>query len=117
RALTKSRARKWTALGVFAFSPIPSAQLFVAAGLMKVRLLPLTLGFFAGRLCSYAIYAMLAKEVDKRTDGGVIAAMTSPLWIGIELVGLAALVAFLRIDWGRVAARWRAWRRKRRRRG
>src|SRR6185503_2884204 len=52
-------------LGLFALSPIPSAQLFIAAGLLTVRLLPLTVAFFAGRLISYSIYvgaASLAKE-------------------------------------------------------
>src|SRR6185503_18597158 len=34
-------------LGLFALSPIPSAQLFIAAGLLTVRLLPLTVAFFA----------------------------------------------------------------------
>src|SRR4051794_18992708 len=37
------RGRALAALGLFALSPVPSAQLFVAAGLMDVRLVPLTL--------------------------------------------------------------------------
>jgi membrane protein YqaA with SNARE-associated domain len=51
-ALSGSRARAAAGLGLFALSPVPSAQLFVAAGLMKVPLLPLTAVFFAGRLVS-----------------------------------------------------------------
>ena len=47
-------------LGLFALSPVPSAQLFVAAGLLTVPLLPLTAAFFAGRLVSYSLYVAAA---------------------------------------------------------
>jgi len=116
RALTKNRARRFTALAVFAFSPVPSSELFIAAALMKMRLLPLTIGFFVGRLISYAIYAFAAAEVDKRMDGDMFHAMTTPLAIALEIVMVAALVAFVKIDWARVSVRVRAWRRRRARR-
>ena len=51
-----NRQRTLAGLGLFALSPVPSGQLFVAAGLMTVPLLPLTAAFFAGRLVSYSIY-------------------------------------------------------------
>lgn len=113
RALTKSRAGKFTALALFALSPVPSAQLFVAAGLTRVSLLPLTGGFFAGRLVSYAIYVSAAAEVSKQLGGSFVTAMTSPLAIAVEILMLAALVAFVRIDWMRVRARFRLRRRRR----
>src|SRR6478672_4511103 len=56
-ALEQNKGRGILALGLFALSPLPSAQLFEAAGLTGVRLLPFTLAFFAGRLVSYSIYA------------------------------------------------------------
>jgi len=43
-------------LGLFAVSPMPSAQLFVAAALLAVPLLPLTAAFFAGRFATYTMY-------------------------------------------------------------
>ncbi len=39
-ALTANRSRAIAGLGLFALSPVPSAQLFVAAGLLEVALLP-----------------------------------------------------------------------------
>ena len=54
--LTANRSRSLTGLGLFAVSPLPSAQLFVAAGLLEVALLPLTAAFFAGRLVAYSLY-------------------------------------------------------------
>src|SRR5215207_11097011 len=64
-ALTGDRRRTFGGLALFALSPVPSAQLFVAAGLLAVRLVPLTAAFFAGRLMSYSLYvggATLAEQ-------------------------------------------------------
>ena len=53
REALESRKRAGViALGIFALSPVPSAQLFEAAGLAKVKLLAFTGAFFAGRLVS-----------------------------------------------------------------
>ena len=59
-----SHAKGLAALGLFALSPIPSAQLFIAAGLLDVALIPLTAAFFAGRLVSYSIYVSAAGLAD-----------------------------------------------------
>src|SRR5829696_3293754 len=63
--LTGDRRKAAGGLALFALSPVPSAQLFVAAGLLNVRLIPLTAAFFTGRLVSYSLYvggASLAKD-------------------------------------------------------
>jgi uncharacterized membrane protein YdjX (TVP38/TMEM64 family) len=49
-----------TGLALFALSPLPSAQLFVAAGLVDASLLPLTAAFFAGRIVGYTLYVTAA---------------------------------------------------------
>lgn len=61
-------------MGLFALSPLPSAQLFVAAGLVDAPLVPLIAAFFAGRLVSYTIYVTAA----------------------------SSLVALLRVDWAQI---------------
>lgn len=53
-----NRKRSIAGLAVFALSPLPSAQLFEAAGLIGAPLLPLTLVFFAGRIVSYSVYVV-----------------------------------------------------------
>ncbi len=58
--LEGDRGKTALGLGLFALSPVPSGQLFVAAGLTGVRLVPLTAAFFAGRLVSYTIYVTAA---------------------------------------------------------
>lgn len=102
-ALERRKAGGVLALGLFALSPLPSAQLFAAAGLTGVRLLPFTLAFFAGRLVSYSIYAATAHAVDGLTLASTVReSLTSPLGIGLQVLMLAALVALTRVDWGKV---------------
>jgi uncharacterized membrane protein YdjX (TVP38/TMEM64 family) len=97
------------ALSLFALSPVPSAQLFEAAGLAGVRLLGFTAAFFAGRLVSYSIYAGAARTLRNRTLGdAMLEHLSSPWGIALQVAMIAALVWFVRIDWERIAAKARA---------
>ncbi|HEU4649785.1 MAG TPA: hypothetical protein VFS49_00075 [Croceibacterium sp.] len=105
-ALEKNRGRGVLALGLFALSPVPSAQLFEAAGLTGTRLLPFTLAFFAGRLVSYSIYAASAKAVEGLTLGDTFRdALTSPVGIAGQVIMLAALVALAKVDWAKLLSK------------
>jgi membrane protein YqaA with SNARE-associated domain len=99
QVLVGSRGKALAGLGLFALSPVPSAQLFVAAGLLTVPLVPLTLAFFVGRLVSYSIYAAAASAA-KDSLGEVLGDVVgSPLGIELQVVMLAGLVLLLRVDW------------------
>lgn len=100
-AFERKQHRGLIALAFFAVSPLPSAQQFAAAGLAGVRILPLTLAFFCGRLVSYSFYAGSAHLVDEHTSLGDVfrSSLTSPWGIAIQLLLLAGLVAMLKIDW------------------
>jgi membrane protein YqaA with SNARE-associated domain len=69
--LFAKKGRAWAIVAVFVVSPLPSAQLFVAAGLLDVALVPLTLAFFVGRLVSYSFY-VAAATLAERQLGGVL---------------------------------------------
>jgi membrane protein YqaA with SNARE-associated domain len=104
-ALTRDRRRSAGAIGLFALSPVPSAQLFIAAGLLDLRLLRLTAAFFAGRLIAYATYvsgAALAQDSLRDVLGDAFA---SPVGIALQIAMLLALIALLRIDWASRLAR------------
>jgi hypothetical protein len=89
-------------LGLFALSPLPSAQLFVAAGLVAAPIVPLTAAFFAGRLVSYSIYVTAASAA-KHSLGSIIKnSFTSPAGIALQLAMLAGLIVLLRVDWARI---------------
>lgn len=104
-ALLERPQRSVIALGLFALSPVPSGQLFVAAGLMTVPLLPVTAAFFAGRVVSYTIYVTGASAIKETVGDEVLDSLTSPLGIVLQVLALGLLVAFLRIDWARILAR------------
>lgn len=90
------------ALGVFALSPVPSAQLFEAAGLAKVRLFAFTVAFFAGRLVSYTFYAVTAQTVRSQTVGEAWTEnLTSPAGVVLQLAMIAAILALSTVDWER----------------
>ena len=94
-ALSANRRRTAAGLGLFALSPVPSGQLFVAAGLMTVPLLPLTAAFFAGRLVSYSIYVSAAHLAERSLGDVVVDALTSPLGLALQLAMLVALGVLL----------------------
>lgn len=104
--LAGSRRRSLAGLAVFALSPVPSAQLFVAAGVMTVPLVPLTGAFFAGRLVSYAIYVGAASAAAKGLGPTFTDALTSPAAIAAQVAMLLLLVALLRVDWAARLARF-----------
>jgi len=106
-AITERRGRSLAALALFAVSPLPSAQLFEAAGLMQAaRLVPLAAAFFTGRLVSYAIYVGGSKALKDTDTGHVLASsLTSPWGVALQVLMLAGLVLLARVDWARVLRR------------
>jgi membrane protein YqaA with SNARE-associated domain len=90
-ALSANRLRAAAGLGLFALSPLPSGQLFVAAGLMTVPLVPLTAAFFTGRLVSYSIYVGAATVAERNLGSLALDALTSPLGLALQIAMLIAL--------------------------
>ena len=104
-ALVRNRTRSAAGLGLFALSPVPSGQLFTAAGLMEVALVPLTAAFFAGRVVSYTIYVTGANAVKDSVGDAVVDSLTSPIGIALQMLALVALGLFLRLDWADILKR------------
>jgi len=100
----ETRAR-WTtplAVLVYSFGPIPSNQLFIAAGLTATRLTPIVAAFLAGRLISYTLWVNLARVVAHRFEDLFTDHLQRGSAVAFELLAIAALVLFTRIDWPRV---------------
>jgi uncharacterized membrane protein YdjX (TVP38/TMEM64 family) len=103
KAIEKKRRNTILALGLFVLSPLPSAQLFEAAGLARVRLVPFTAAFFAGRTVSYSIYVFSAAGLRDTSLGETFKrSLTSPIGIALQLTMVLALVAFAWVDWEKV---------------
>jgi len=92
-------------LVLFALSPIPSAQLFVAAGLTGMRLWPLVLAFFSGRVVSYSLWVGAASAAGATLGDSLVDGLKSPAGIAAQIAMLAMLVVLLRVDWAAFFAR------------
>lgn len=104
--LTQRRGRTVAFLALFAVSPVPSAQLFEAAGLMAVRLVPLTVAFFSGRVVSYSLYVGGASALrETGTTDVLTSSLTSPWALAVEALMIGGLVLLARVDWVRLAQR------------
>jgi membrane protein YqaA with SNARE-associated domain len=103
--VTKRRTGTVLGVGLFALSPLPSAQLFEAAGLLALPLLPLTLAFFAGRIVSYSIYVTTVAVASRNYGDVLTSALRSPTGMALQVVLLVGLVLLARIDFGAIAAR------------
>jgi len=100
--LTENNSRKLITIGMFVLSPLPSAQLFEAAGLMGVRLLPLTLAFFSGRIVTYNFYVFGASELKAHGIGELITKEFTSVWaILFQLVMIGSVVLLTRVNWNR----------------
>jgi len=96
--------RRWVgpAVLLYSFGPIPSNQLFMAAGLARLDLRVVGGSFFVGRVVSYTFFAGAAdKAVDSLGDA-FAHAVTSPQMLLLELLSLGILVAIAKLPWGRL---------------
>ncbi len=93
--------RAFGLLALFFLSPISSAQLFEAAGIIKrIKLGPLLLAFAGGRLISYSIYVSGASALKETSLGQIVTQeLTSPLAIAIQVLLILGLVALGNVKW------------------
>jgi len=99
---SKSGWSKVLAVFLYSLGPIPSNQIFIAAGLSRLRLAPIAAGFFAGRLISYPLLAGSVKKISDNVGDIFLQEWKSPRFIILELLSLAMIVLFAHIDWPRV---------------
>lgn len=97
--LIDHRGRSVLGLALFAVSPLPSAQLFEAAGLLDVPLVPITVAFFAGRVVSYSLYIGAASLAERSLGSVFRSALTSPAGIAVQVVMLLTIFMLARVDW------------------
>lgn len=99
--LERRRTLTFSIFLFYAFSPLPSSQLFIAYGLTNLPLKSIALPFFLGRLTSYTILSFTASEVTRRVAYRFI---TTGSFFGFyfvvsQLVTILAIYLFVKIDW------------------
>jgi hypothetical protein len=108
-AIGESRAGLVASFALFAIAPLPSAQMFEAAGLARIRLSRLLVAFFVGRLVSYSIYVGAASAAHQSLSRLLSKGLFSPQAIATGLVGVVLLLAVVLIDWPSVIDKARSW--------
>ena len=102
------RRKRLSFLGIlfYAFGPIPSSHLFIAAGLAKLNLKVVAAAFFLGRLVSYTVLVASA---------GAVGDQLVPLfkeqfsgWIAYATAAFAVIfvIALVKINWKKALGRW-----------
>ena len=97
--LRRRRLSSALGLGLFLLSPLPSAQLFEAAGVMRLALRPLAAAFLAGRLVSYSLYAGAATAAERSLGDALRNSLTSWPSIVLQVALVVGVWLLSRIDW------------------
>lgn len=106
KVLEEKSSRKAALIALFVVSPLPSAQLFEAAGLIGTRLLPLTIAFFSGRIVTYSLYVTGATQLKARGIGELITEQFTSIWaIVFQLAMISAVLLITRFDWSHLLNR------------
>jgi len=104
RQLIEGKKRGLVVLvSAFIISPLPSAQLFIAAGFLHLPRRIVAGAFFAGRLVTYSLYIGVATTVDSRFSHLFKDLLGSPWSIATQLALLLILTLIPLIDWKRFA--------------
>jgi membrane protein YqaA with SNARE-associated domain len=98
-----NRHRRWREAIVFGYclGPFPSNALFVAAGVGRVPLLPVTIAFFLSRCIADTFWVWTAKHVSDNAGGLFVKPLTDWKAIALQIAALVAIVLFFRLPWAR----------------
>ena len=93
--------RAWALLTLFFFSPLSSAQLFEAAGLMRhISISRITLAFMAGRTVTYSAYVLGAQKFSETDIGRAIREnITDPRAIALQILMVLGLIGLGFVSW------------------
>lgn len=97
--LNRKRGSVLAIFAVFVVSPLPSAQLFLAAGFLDLNLPLFTLAFFVGRLVSYSTYMTVAVLADRQLGNVLGQLFGSPWSIALQVALLAIVCLLPLVNW------------------
>ena len=100
--------RGWLIPTVFAYCllPLPTNNLFVAAGLAEVRLTFVLIGFWAARIPADTFFVWTTDQVFNSLGDVFRGAFGSWLAIGLQLLGVTSILLLYWLPWARWLRRW-----------
>jgi membrane protein YqaA with SNARE-associated domain len=86
-------------VALFALGPVPSNAVFIGAGLTRMRLAPVALGFLVGRAISYTALDLLSRHAASNVRAVFESGWTDPKALVLDALMLAGTVALAFVDW------------------
>lgn len=87
---------------IYAFLPIPSNQVYIGAGIAKMKVKFLATCFFFGRMFSYFFWVSATHIAINSLEGIFSHRFTKMGSIVLEIIGFAALYLFTQINWAKI---------------
>lgn len=109
RYLEEKRELTLATILLFAFGPIPSNQLFIAAGLTGTDLRLVLPPFLLGRLVSYTVLVYLTTQATTTLAELFARSFRGPMNVAVQILGLALLALLTVLDWPALLSRWTGW--------
>ena len=103
--LQRRRELGFVALALFALGPIPSNQLFVAAGIARAPLAPILAVFAAARFVSYIVWITVSESAAATLTELIAPRFGAGTALLVQVIALLALIAAMQIDWSRIFRR------------
>lgn len=95
-----------SALALFALGPVPSNQLFIAAGIAHTPLAPVLAVFGVARFVSYLIWVTVAESAASSLNELISPRLGAGAATVVQIVGFVLLIAIMQLDWRRVFQRF-----------
>jgi membrane protein YqaA with SNARE-associated domain len=98
-----NKHKRWREAIVFFYclAPLPSNPIFIAAGVGRVPLLPVTLAFFLSRCIADTFWVWTAGAVSDSLGDVFLNQVTSWQSIAIQVIAIAMVVMIFRLPWSR----------------
>ncbi len=99
--VNRHRAWRFAIVFLYCLGPFPSNPIFIAAGIGRIPLLPVTAAFFLSRVIADTFWVWTASAVSRNASGLFVDSFTSSGSIALQGAALCAVVLFLRLPWAR----------------
>ncbi len=86
----------------YAFFPISSNYVYIAAGLAKINIKILASSFFVGRLISYSFWVAASHYAVSRVEDIFTSHINNIGVIAVELIGFIIVILIGKINWGKI---------------
>jgi membrane protein DedA with SNARE-associated domain len=89
----------------YAFFPIPSNNVYIAAGIAKINIRILALSFFIGRLISYTFWVAATHRLATSLEGIFQAEYANTTGLIIEVLSFLLIYIIIKIPWVTILSR------------